>query len=142
MVGRRAALGNRRRAVAQRQRVSRATAPKHGGAAARRRVSAPGRAEAGRGARSARNEPLRKVTPAARRAQAERDLEAALASWADAANRGAASVAQWYADPVPVLYGGKNVPRSAVAAARKKAAPAPSRIDARAGRPGDPLGEG
>ena len=74
-------------------------------------------------------------SPAARRAHAERDLEAALVSWADAANRGAANVGQWYADPVPVLYDGKNVPRSAVAAARKKVAAGPGRIDVRAEEP-------
>jgi hypothetical protein len=70
------------------------------------------------------------------RTAAAAELTAALKAWGDTINRRqvAAHVA-WYADPVPVFYSGRNVPRSTVRNVRARTVSDATRIDVRTSDP-------
>jgi hypothetical protein len=70
------------------------------------------------------------------RATATAELATALRAWVDTINRRqlAAHVA-WYADPVPVFYSGRNVPRSTVRNVRARTFSDATRIDVRTNEP-------
>jgi hypothetical protein len=67
---------------------------------------------------------------------AEREVRAAFNAWAKSINRGQlASHLGWYADPIPLFYGSRNVPRREVMTLRAQTLKDATRVDVRTSEP-------